>query len=99
MVFSCVLTDLPTSTDSQDTGEVSIPDEVRVPKHMLTELINETAKLKESDVTRQVPVEKLGKLMLVLFWNVKDGSKLVPSAVSALFNLYIKFAHVQCHNL
>lgn len=45
---------------------------------MLSDLINESAKLKDTDVTREAPSDRLSKLMLILQWNVRDAAKLVP---------------------
>lgn len=76
---SCNLEDLPTNGAMMaNDAEFSVSSDLLISRPMLTELINEAAKLKGSTVTRELPVSKLNKLMNVLHWNVRDGAKLIP---------------------
>ena len=62
-----------------DDAEFSVSSDLLIPRSLLGELINETGKLKASYVTRDIPGDKLTKLMHVLHWNVRDGCKLIPT--------------------
>lgn len=66
------------TTVMMDDTEFSVSSDLLIHRSMLTELINETAKLKGSSVTRDLPTEKLNKLVHTLHWNVKDGARLLP---------------------
>lgn len=71
--------DLPTTTTAfGDDTQLSYSSEILISHSMLSDLINEAAKLKDTSVTREVPPERLSKLMLILQWNVRDAAKLVP---------------------
>ena len=61
-----------------DETEFSISSDILVARSMLSDLIHETAKLKGSTVTRDIPIDKLTRLMNILHWNVRDGAKLTP---------------------
>lgn len=50
---------------------------------MLSDLVNEAAKLKDTPATREIPTEKLSQLLIVLQWNIRDGAKLIPMAEQA----------------
>lgn len=76
---SCNMEDLPTTTTAfNDDIEITSITDILISRNMLTELVNEAAKLKDTPATKEIPVEKLAKLMLLLQWNVRDGAKLVP---------------------
>lgn len=66
------------SLDPNDE-EVECPPESLISKSVLSELCGETAKLKSLGVLNQVPADRLVKLLTILQWNVRDGTKLVTS--------------------
>ena len=72
-----------------DETEFSISSDILVARSMLSDLIHETAKLKGSTVTRDIPIDKLTRLMNILHWNVRDGAKLTPllDQVGATYDL------------
>lgn len=65
------------SLDPNDE-ETEIPEETLVPKSTLSELCGEAAKLKTMGVLNQVPAATLIKLLTILQWNVRDGSRITP---------------------
>lgn len=70
---------MPTSVNlMSDDTELTISSDILIARSMLSDLIHEAAKLKESSATKEVPREKLNRLMNILHWNVRDGAKLVP---------------------
>ncbi|XP_033738813.1 nipped-B-like protein isoform X1 [Pecten maximus] len=66
------------SLDPNDE-DTECPPESLISKQILTELVGETAKLKSMGVLNQVPADKLVKLLTVLQWNIRDGTKLLPN--------------------
>ncbi|KAJ8305636.1 hypothetical protein KUTeg_016181 [Tegillarca granosa] len=58
--------------------EAACPPETLIARSMLAELCSETAKLKSLGVLNQVPAERLVKLLTILQWNVRDGTKISP---------------------
>ncbi|OWF42149.1 nipped-B-like protein B isoform X2 [Mizuhopecten yessoensis] len=66
------------SLDPNDE-DAECPPESLISKQILTELVGETAKLKSMGVLNQVPADKLVKLLTVLQWNIRDGTKLLPT--------------------
>jgi len=95
--YSCNLEDLPTTTSlSVNDMEFSVSNELLIPRSLLTDLINETAKLKGSLVTKDLPSDKLNKLMNVLHWNVRDGSRLIPMMDQVNFLLFYVY---RCNNV
>ncbi|KAL5016360.1 hypothetical protein ScPMuIL_005949 [Solemya velum] len=62
-----------------DDEEVECPPESLISKSVLTELCGEAAKLKSMAVVNKIPADKLVKLLTILQWNVRDGTKLLPS--------------------
>ena len=61
-----------------DDGE--IPPEILIPKYQASDLSNESAKLKGLEAMDSVPTERLVKILNILEWNVRDGSKVTPLA-------------------
>ncbi|XP_052774333.1 nipped-B-like protein A isoform X2 [Mya arenaria] len=66
------------SMDPNDE-EVECPPESLISRHILAELTSETAKLKSMGVLNQVPANTLVKLLTILQWNIRDGTKLIPN--------------------
>ncbi|XP_063406097.1 nipped-B-like protein A isoform X2 [Mytilus trossulus] len=65
------------SLDPNDE-ETEIPEETLIAKSTLAELCGEAAKLKTMGVLNQVPAATLIKLLTILQWNVRDGSRITP---------------------
>jgi len=61
-----------------DDEEVECPPESLIARHVLSELTSEAAKLKSMGVLNQVPASTLVKLLTILQWNIRDGTKLLP---------------------
>lgn len=79
--LSCNIEDLPKTTAAfTDDTDHDLASDILVSRSMLSDLINEAAKLKDTPATREVPKERLSKLLVILQWNVRDGAKLVPMA-------------------
>ena len=55
-----------------------MPDEIFIPKSQLKDLQFETAKLKSMGAMETVNVERLIKLLTILEYNIRDGSKVIP---------------------
>jgi len=70
--------DLKELEEAEDDAE--IPPEILIPKHQAADLASEAAKLKSMEAMDQVPTERLVKLLNILSFNVKDGSKVIPLA-------------------
>ncbi|XP_060588229.1 nipped-B-like protein B isoform X3 [Ruditapes philippinarum] len=66
------------SLDPNDE-EVECPPESLISRSVLSELTSETAKLKSMGVLNQIPANTLVKLLTILQWNIRDGTKLLPS--------------------
>ncbi|XP_053394741.1 nipped-B-like protein isoform X2 [Mercenaria mercenaria] len=66
------------SLDPNDE-DVECPPESLISRTVLSELTSETAKLKSMGVLNQVPANTLVKLLTILQWNIRDGTKLLPS--------------------
>lgn len=62
-----------------DDEEVECPPESLISRSVLSELTSETAKLKSMGVLNQIPANTLVKLLTILQWNIRDGTKLLPS--------------------
>ncbi|XP_056020035.1 nipped-B-like protein isoform X3 [Ostrea edulis] len=60
--------------------EVECPRESLIANNILTDLCGETAKLKSLGVMNQVPADRLVKLLTILQWNIRDGTKVTPVA-------------------
>lgn len=58
----------------------NMPSELLIPKHQLSELCSEAAKLKALGAMDSIPSEKLVKLLTILEINIRDGSKVSPLA-------------------
>ncbi|XP_076440937.1 nipped-B-like protein A isoform X2 [Babylonia areolata] len=58
--------------------DVECPPELLVAKGILGDLCGESAKLKSMNVMNQIPPGKLVRLMTVLSWNIRDGTKVTP---------------------
>ncbi|XP_061192495.1 nipped-B-like protein isoform X1 [Saccostrea echinata] len=67
------------SLDPND-DEVECPTESLIANNLLTELSGETAKLKSLGVMNRVPADRLVKLLTILQWNIRDGTKVTPIA-------------------
>lgn len=63
--------------DPQD-DDIELPPDSLAPRHIVTELCSEAAKLKSTGITNQMPHQKIVSLVNVLLWNIKDGRKLLP---------------------
>lgn len=66
-----------TSLDIND-DDIECPPELLVAKGILGDLCGESAKLKSMNVMNQIPPGKLVRLMTVLSWNIRDGTKVTP---------------------
>lgn len=60
--------------------DVECPTESLIANNLLNDLCGETAKLKSLGVMNQVPADRLVKLLTVLQWNIRDGTKVTPIA-------------------
>ncbi|KAL8600997.1 hypothetical protein ACOMHN_030654 [Nucella lapillus] len=58
--------------------DVECPPELLVAKGIMGDLCGESAKLKSMNVMNQIPPGKLVRLMTVLSWNIRDGTKVTP---------------------
>ncbi|XP_078316661.1 nipped-B-like protein isoform X3 [Crassostrea virginica] len=67
------------SLDTND-DEVECPTESLIANNLLNDLCGETAKLKSLGVMNQVPADRLVKLLTILQWNIRDGTKVTPIA-------------------
>ena len=65
--------------DLEDDAE--IPPELIIQRYRLADLSAETAKLKSLGVMESISVERLVKLLTILEYNIRDGSKVVPLTV------------------
>merc|ERR1719270_3346425 len=65
-----------------DEDDKEIPTELLVPKYQAANLASESAKLKSMSAMQQIPTDRLVKLLSILSWNIKDGSKVVPIATA-----------------
>ena len=66
--------------DDDDDGK-EIPSELLVQNYMASTLAGESAKLKSMSAMEQIPTDRLVKLLSILSWNIKDGSKVIPIAL------------------
>ena len=62
----------------EENEDTEIPPEILIPKYQAQDLANEAAKLKSMEAMESVPTERLVKLLNILQWNVRDGSKVSP---------------------
>lgn len=58
--------------------ETEIPEETLIAKSTLSELCGEAAKLKTMGCLNQIPAATLVKLLTILQWNIRDGSRITP---------------------
>ncbi|KAK7495047.1 hypothetical protein BaRGS_00013687 [Batillaria attramentaria] len=58
--------------------DIECPPELLVAKGVLGDLCGEAAKLKSMNVMNQIPPGKLVRLMTILSWNIRDGTKVTP---------------------
>ncbi|XP_025080871.1 nipped-B-like protein B isoform X1 [Pomacea canaliculata] len=58
--------------------DTECPPEMLVAKGVLGDVCGESAKLKSMNVMNQIPPDKLVRLMTILSWNIKDGTKVTP---------------------
>lgn len=65
------------SLDPNDE-EFECSPETLISRSVLSELTSETAKLKSMGVLNQIPSNTLVKLLTILQWNIRDGTKLLP---------------------
>ena len=73
LLFQVNLQELEENEDSTE-----IPPEILVPKYQAADLANEAAKLKSMEAMDSVPTDRLVKLLNLLQWNIRDGSKVAP---------------------
>ena len=81
---------------AEEDGDV--PPEYLIPKHELTTLCTEAAKLKSAGAMAVVPTERLVRLMHILEKNIRDGAKVTPmvdevscaGAVKVLMHIHAK---------
>ena len=57
-----------------------IPAEILIPKYQASDLASEAAKLKAMEAMDSMPTERLVKILNILQWTVRDGSKVSPLA-------------------
>ena len=67
--------------DDEDDSK-DIPGELVIPRHQAAILASESAKLKSMSAMEQMPTDRLVKLLSILSWNIRDGSKVVPIATA-----------------
>jgi len=58
----------------------NVPSELLIPKHQLTDLCAEAAKLKALGCMEAIPTEKIVELLKLLELNIREGCKVTPLA-------------------
>ncbi len=67
-------------TELEENEDTEIPPEILVAKYQAADLASEAAKLKSLEAMDSVPTDRLVKLLNLLQWNIRDGSKVAPIA-------------------
>ena len=65
-----------------DDDSRDIPVELVIQRHQASILASESAKLKSMSAMEQIPTDRLVKILSILSWNIRDGSKVVPIATA-----------------
>ena len=65
-----------------DDDSKDIPVELVIQRHQAAVLASESSKLKSMSAMDQIPTERLVKILSILSWNIRDGSKVVPIATA-----------------